>query len=89
MQQLLNQRLVLKDRFKIVETLSKEDQATYYSAWYYGAVRILLTIPQTQTKERIANRLALPLSKVAEVLEFLLAKGLVRQDGNHYFITKS
>lgn len=86
--QIREARLVLKNRFKVGDVLSRDNHITYYSAWYYGAIRVLLTIPEFQTKEHIAKRLPLPLAKVTEVLEFLVSRGLARQEEDRYFPTE-
>lgn len=80
LQEILERRLVLRNRIQATPTLSLEDQSTYYSAWYYGAIRVLLTIPEFQRKESIAERLHLPLSKVSEVLDFLISRNLAKQE---------
>ncbi len=80
LQEIVEQRLVLRNRIQATPTLSLEDQSTYYGAWYYGAIRVLLTIPEFQQKEKIAERLHFPLAKVAEVLEFLLSRNLAKME---------
>jgi uncharacterized protein (TIGR02147 family) len=79
---ILERRLVLKDRFKVKPVLSREDQATYYSAWYYVGVHVLLSVPEYRTRQKIAEALNLPLARVSEVLSFLVSTGLaVEKDG--------
>lgn len=82
----LNKRLILKERFKIKMNLSLEDQAMYYSAWYYVAAHLLLSIPEFQTKQAIAEYLNLPLSKITEILNCLLHSGLAIKKGERYGI---
>lgn len=83
-EQTLQQRLNLKNRFNVKKTLSREDQMTYYSAWYYSAIHFLLTISEYQTREAIAQRLKLPLKKVSSILDFLVSIGLAAREGNHF-----
>lgn len=85
-QEALAKQSVLKDRFKATKELSKEDQTIYFSSWIFGAVHVHLSIPPYQTKEKIAENLHLPIEKVAEVLEFLVERGLASQKGDHYFM---
>lgn len=66
--------------------LSLEDQATYYSHWFYGCIHVLLSIPDLQTKDALAAKLGLPGKKVGEVLQFLVDKGLALKDGQSYKI---
>ena len=74
--EVLQKRMVLKHRLDVKATLSVEHQATYYSAWYFAAIHVALTIPELRQPESIARRLKLPLSLVKETLEFLLSVGL-------------
>jgi uncharacterized protein (TIGR02147 family) len=77
-------RLVLKDRVDIKRVLSPLDQTQYYSAWYYAAIHILVTIPEFQTKENMAKHLHLSLEKVSMILEFLVSIGLVAFENGRY-----
>lgn len=74
----------LQSRTKIHDTLGREEQATYYSHWYYAAVHMLLTIPAFRTPEAIRQRLGLSAKAVQETLKFLSRTGLARKEGNHY-----
>jgi uncharacterized protein (TIGR02147 family) len=82
--ELIERRLVLKNRLDVKKTLSREHQATYYSAWYYAAIHILLTIPEFRTVSAIAKRIGLPSKRVSEVLEFLISVGLAERAGDSY-----
>jgi uncharacterized protein (TIGR02147 family) len=73
----LDRRLVFKDRVDIKKSLSENDQLTYYSAWHYAAVHILVSIPGYNTREAIAEYFHFPLKKSAEILEFLESCGLI------------
>lgn len=70
-------RLNLKERVGVQYSLNREDQARYYSHWYYAAVHVMSGIPSLRTKEAMARHLGLPLSKISEMLEFLSSVGLV------------
>ncbi len=82
---LLEQRQVLKNRLQFDQTLSTENQATYYSAWYYAAIHLLVAMPEFQDKVAISKYLSLPISKVSEVIEFLVSSGLVKVNGHGRF----
>jgi len=82
--EMLKQHLVLTKRFKLKTALSIEDQATYYSYWYYAAVHVALTIPELRTKERLADYFDLPLRRIGEILDFLMAAGLCTFEHGHY-----
>jgi uncharacterized protein (TIGR02147 family) len=74
----------LQSRTKISQTLGREEQATYYSHWYYAAVHMLLTIPAFRTPEAIRRHLGLSPKLVQEVLKFLTLTGLARQENKTY-----
>jgi uncharacterized protein (TIGR02147 family) len=77
-------RLVLKDRVDIKASLSVVDQMTYYSAWYYAAIHMLVMVPEYRTREAISRYLKLTLEKVSETLKFLTSVGLVKNEGGKY-----
>ena len=77
-------RQILKERVDIKQTLSIQDQAVYYSHWYYAVIHMLLTISQFQTRETIASYVGLPLERVADVLEFFVKRGLAKIEGGRY-----
>lgn len=74
----------LQSRTKIHQTIGREEQATYYSHWYYAAVHMLLTIPAFRTPEAIRQRLKISAKVVQEVLKFLTRTGLARQENKNY-----
>lgn len=80
----LNRRLQVKDKTQSKNVLSPEDHMQYYSAWYYGAIRVAVSVPQLQTPEALAKRFQLPLATVKGALQFLLSRGLVEKKGDHY-----
>ncbi|NUM88237.1 MAG: DUF4423 domain-containing protein [Bdellovibrionales bacterium] len=85
MEEVLAQRLVIKNRLGIGQSLGIEDQATYYSAWYFAAAHMLLLNPKTRTRAAVSAFLGLPLAKTTEILDFLVGSGLARQEGDRYF----
>jgi uncharacterized protein (TIGR02147 family) len=60
-------------------TLSDRDKAMFYSNWFFSAVRLSTHVPRLRTLDRIADYLSLPKDLVRQILEFLLATGLVRE----------
>jgi uncharacterized protein (TIGR02147 family) len=81
-------RQVVKERIKVKDELKLQDQITYYSAWWYGAVHVLCALPGTQTREQIAAKLSLPVEVVEKTLSFLEEKGLISENGGRYGIGK-
>lgn len=80
----LERRLNLKDRLHTQKGIGKEEQATYYSAWYYLATHLLLGIPEYQDKKKIAKHLAIAVERVSEIIEFLVSSGLVIEKEGRY-----
>jgi len=83
----LTARENVRERMKIKENLSIEDQAIYYSKWLYSAIHMLLTIPEFQTSpEKIANYFNSPLVTVREILDFLETRRLVLLKNGRYTV---
>ncbi len=82
-------RLVLKNRFNIPETLPAEHQTVFYSAWYYSAIHALASIPRFNTAPAIADYLNLELKLVFRVLQFLTETGLLIENLGQYRVGTS
>lgn len=81
---LKEKQFVLKDRLEFKRTLSREDQATFYSSWHYGAIHVLVSVPGCHTERGMSEYLGLPVERVSEILQFLVSVGLVvRKEGNY------
>lgn len=85
MKELQTSRLQLKNRLSADLVLTQEDAHRYYSSWIYGAIRVAVTIPGLRTKEALAERLKIPISRLVDALEFLAARGFIEQRGQEYF----
>lgn len=81
------ERLSLHKRVGVRQVLRAEDQATYYSLWYYAAIHVMSGIPAMQTKGAMSQELGLPESRVAEILEFLISTNLVKEAADGKFVT--
>lgn len=79
----------LKSRLRMPDAVKSEQEARYYSSWHFAAIHVLLSILQFQSREAVAKRLELPLSRVDEVLGFLVEMGLVAKSGQKYQITRA
>jgi uncharacterized protein (TIGR02147 family) len=77
----------LKERVGIKESLTREDQLTYYSSWLFAAVHVMTSIPALQTRNALARALAVPLKKINEVVDFLLLAKLVEERGARLHMT--
>ena len=89
-QNLLRHRLDLKTRFDIKKVLDTEAQSIYYSAWYYAAIHVAVSIPKLRKEEAIAEHFSLSLQRVREVLQWLASVGLVvkKSDGYRQGVTR-
>lgn len=62
--------------------LSEKEQARYYSAWYFAAIHMIVSLPQFRTREKIEKALSLPAKTVGQVVEFLLDIGVLKTVGS-------
>lgn len=82
MKELIEKQFILKTRLRYKRSLSREDQAIFYSSWHYGAVHVLVSVPGCSTVKGISEYLGLPMEKTSEVVNFLLSVGLIVQVGD-------
>ena len=78
-QQAQEKSVVIQDRLKQKTVLGPEEQAIYYSAWYYAAVHMALTVDSLRSPEALARHFKLPLKLIQNVLEFLESVGLAQR----------
>lgn len=74
----------LKNRLEFKRTLTEADQVIYYSAWYYAAIHVLVSVPGCNDREGLSQKLGLTIDLVGRVLDFLKSVGLVVQKGHSY-----
>jgi uncharacterized protein (TIGR02147 family) len=60
------------------------NEVTYYSAWYWSAIHILVSIPAFQTVEAISRKLSLSPSIVEVSLKRLEEYGFVKREGGKW-----
>lgn len=85
--QLAKRRVIYNELQNRVSSKTKFDpevQAQYLSSWHYQAVRSLLTVPGHSSVEAIAGKLKLPISRINEVLTFLISHNLVKETEDGY-----
>ncbi|MCX6119295.1 MAG: DUF4423 domain-containing protein [Proteobacteria bacterium] len=76
------ERTDLSARFDDSKTISTEQSAQYYSAWYYAAIHMALTVPSMRTVPSLVQKFNLPKTTIDMVCDFLLRTGLaVEQNG--------
>ncbi len=86
---LRERQLNLKDKLKVADVLTLDDQVTYYSAWYFAVIHVLVGIPEFQNREAIRAALPLAPQKVNEAFEFLLQTGLIKEVRSHLNLGQS
>lgn len=84
---MLEAKLNVQRRMGAKEKLTPQDQARYYSSWYYAAIHVALSIPTLRrSPEPLAKYFDLSLSTVQKTLDFLLSCGLAVREGAGYAI---
>ncbi|MDG0817220.1 TIGR02147 family protein [Bdellovibrio svalbardensis] len=79
---------VLKKRVNISESLSLEDQSTYYSSWHYAAIHMALLNPALQSLDNLQKYFQLPTASLHSTLEFLTTRGFVKHEQGLYKVLK-
>lgn len=64
-------------------------ESLYYSAWFWSAIHIIVTIPEFKTSAAIANRLLIPIQLVDHALATLEFHGIVQRSGNKWNLLTS
>ncbi len=64
--------------------ITREQQLRYFSAWYYAAVHMLVSIDNFRTAEKISERLNLPPEVTNDVLNYLTEIHLLKKVGSGY-----
>ena len=78
--QLKRQSLDLRQQLKTSETLNLEQASVYYSAWYYAAIHAAVSVPENDSINKVATRLALPNDQVEAAIRFLIQSGVLEQN---------
>lgn len=74
----LTHRLVNRSVLKI------EDQALFYSEWYFSAVRLLISIEHDQDPSSLSEKLGISVERVNYVLDFLIKTNLLIKEKGQY-----
>jgi len=74
----------LKEHVTKDKELTSLQNATYYSAWYFVAIKQLLALEEFQTVSAIAQKLNLSLAIVKNVLQFFEETGLCKHEKGKY-----
>jgi uncharacterized protein (TIGR02147 family) len=85
----LSKRQPLKSVLGVEGEILPEDEALYYSQWWFSAIHILVAFPEFRTIEAISARLCLDFRTVKSALLFLTEKGFVVANREKYGIGKT
>jgi hypothetical protein len=77
-------RLEVSNRLKRPVLADPATGPLYYSAWYWSAIHIAVSIPALRTERALARALELPEPLVHSALLELERLGLVTRDGTHW-----
>ena len=83
-------RRIRKDREDLAKRFQKpklevgEAESIYYSAWFWSALHVIITIPEFQSVDAIAKRLLLPPELVEHSLSILEQKGILKKEGRQW-----
>lgn len=75
----LEQRSLLRNRIADKKAIDREDQAIYYSAWYYAAIHMGVLVPELRTPRALAKYFGLSTEKTRRAIDFLISTGLIRE----------
>ena len=85
--ELLSKHQEIKNRVKTKKELSDLAKATYYSNWYFVAIRLLVYREDINSIEDILRQVPLPRVKVEQALEFLEEYQLIdNKDGKYSWL---
>lgn len=81
--ELRNQAKTLKNRINH-EEMSEELKTTFYSQWYFSAIRLASSIPEMKDLSRLSKELNLKEELVARVIQLLLENKLIVRTSKGY-----
>jgi plasmid maintenance system antidote protein VapI/biotin operon repressor len=64
--------------------LVTQNEAIYFSAWYWSAIHFLSSVPEFQTVQKLSEKLTLPKETVLDCLRKLRDWGYVDHQGDHW-----
>lgn len=77
LQEIKSKQEKVSERLRREKAQDEENLALYYSSWHYAFIHILVSIPEFQTVEKIADRIHLKKDSVMSYLRALERMGLV------------
>jgi uncharacterized protein (TIGR02147 family) len=85
-QEIQERQMDLKTHFNLDNPLGDKEQMQYYSNWLYSAIHVMLSIPQYQSRDILAEKLNIEMSFLNDVLNFLVNNGFAEKEGAKYKI---
>lgn len=79
----------IQKRIGKVQSISREDQRTYYSHWIYSAIHALVSLPGLNSAQAISRHLGVDHAQASEWLEALAQMGILIKDGRQYITAKA
>lgn len=83
-EKLRQESLQLSKRLKKELVLSEEQKSIFYSSWLYSAVRLATSLKDPQSIDSLCKRFQMEREKLLEILNFLMAAGLVIEEMGQY-----
>jgi len=80
---------VLQERLPLPKRIEGRDLVEYYSAWYYAAIHVCLSISSLREPSALAKELKLPLSSVVRALQYLERVGFAEHVDGEYHLTQN
>lgn len=79
-----NVRLSVTEKFRTKASLTKEEEAKYFSSWIYAAVHAAMSISKLQNVDTLSSYLGVRKDIVDEALKFLVASQLLKKTEKSY-----
>ena len=88
LKELSSKRSSIKERFNLQDKVSPEVESTYYSQWYYSAIRLALYIPKLRKVKAICRALNLREETVEKTISFLYENKFVQKYNGEWVPTQ-
>jgi len=78
----------LAQRFQVEPLGSTQQELVYYSAWYWSAVHVLVSIPGMGSAKACAKRLGLPVGFIQKIFQGLEEMGIIKPVGDQWKVVR-
>jgi uncharacterized protein (TIGR02147 family) len=76
----------ISKRVKHQNVLTEEDKAIFYSDWKFSALRLACDLKEVTSTQELANLFNLDQDRAREIVEFLLKRGLIKNEAGNLMI---